>query len=150
MQVIFHKKRTFDAESSFLLSSDLKAGFATGANDRVLSFCPRETEDRLAMVAFSVNVCLAVTEAIAEQSEETAESLVFAAPQLNLAGERTGENDHNQRGRTKKIGDHENRTRRGIGQKQRDDGIDENDGNINTQIEFIQGVGSVSPVHPSV
>ena len=69
---------------------------ATGTYHHVLSLGMGETEHCPTGGAFSVDVSLSVTEAIAPQLEEAAERLVFTASFGNVAREHSEKDDHDQ------------------------------------------------------
>lgn len=55
-----------------------------------------QTENDLTLRTFSVDMCFAVAESVAEQTEKSAKFFVFFSPFGNVSGKDTKENDNDQ------------------------------------------------------
>ena len=82
----------------FLLPLYLKPMLAAGTDHGVLALGTGQTKHGTAGGAFIIDMCFPISEFVEAKSEEAAEFLVFSTSLLNVTGEHTEKNNHDQNG----------------------------------------------------
>ena len=68
----------------YVLSSDFKSVFTSGADYVVLAFCLGKSENCLAFGAFAVNVGLSVSPFVFDELEKSAEFFIFPSALVDV------------------------------------------------------------------